>query len=255
VSRARSDHACVGRHANVWPSAARRLFATTSKRVGRAFASSTVWGRRASRSSRGPCGDAGNNPCRRQGDQVVAPTSSGRWLVVEDDHGASGGRRNRATRLRGGRRRRPVVLSPGAHAGMGVPVGEGVRSATLRTIKRRSTPGAGLRPLAPAVAVVDTRPDGALACRPNRACRSRLRRGSQPGGSGSGSVRQAAGRGAAAWYWSATVSLFARVARPHRCVAARVFTTGKMSGDGSSWKFIANAIVTPWGRWRPTNER
>ena len=46
-------------------------------------------------------------------------------------------------------------------------------------------------------------------------------------------------------------SLLARVARPHLCVAASVFTTGKMSGDGSSWKFIANAIVTPWGRWRP----
>jgi hypothetical protein len=35
--------------------------------------SSTVCGRRACRSSRGPCGDAGNNPCRRHGDQVVAP--------------------------------------------------------------------------------------------------------------------------------------------------------------------------------------
>lgn len=40
----------------------------------------------------------------------------------------------------------------------------------------------------------------------------------------------------------------ARVARIHRCVVASVFTTGKMSGDGSSWKFIANANVTPRGR-------
>jgi len=86
---------------------------------------STVCGRRACRSSRGPCGDAGNNPCRRQGDQVVAPSSRGRRLLVEDDHGASGGRRYRAARLRGGRRRRPVVLSQGARPRMGVPVGEG----------------------------------------------------------------------------------------------------------------------------------
>jgi hypothetical protein len=53
------------------PAPARRLFATTSRRVGRAFSSSTVSGRRACRSSRGPCGDAGNNPCRRQEDVVV----------------------------------------------------------------------------------------------------------------------------------------------------------------------------------------
>jgi len=59
---------------------------------GRAFSSSTVRGRRACRSSRGPPGDAGNNPCRRQGDRVVAPGSTGRRLLVEDDHGASGGK-------------------------------------------------------------------------------------------------------------------------------------------------------------------
>ena len=38
-----------------------------------------------------------------------------------------------------------------------VPVGEGVRSATLRTIKGRSTVAAGLRSLSPAAAVVGTR--------------------------------------------------------------------------------------------------
>ena len=54
------------------PAPARRLLATTSGRAGRAFFSSTVCGRRACRSSRGPCGDAGNNPCRRQGHVVVA---------------------------------------------------------------------------------------------------------------------------------------------------------------------------------------
>jgi hypothetical protein len=69
------------------PSDAR--FAMTSRRVGRAF-SSTVCGRRACRSSRGPCGDAGNNPCRRQGDQVVAPSSTGRRLLLRDDHWRSG---------------------------------------------------------------------------------------------------------------------------------------------------------------------
>jgi hypothetical protein len=64
-------------------------FAMTSRRVGRAF-SSTVCGCRACRSSRGPCGDAGNNPCRRQGDQVVAPSSTGRRLLLRDDHWRSG---------------------------------------------------------------------------------------------------------------------------------------------------------------------
>ena len=40
---------------------------------------------------------------------------------------------------------------------MDVPVGEGVPSATLRTIKGSSTVAAGLRSLSPAVAVVGTR--------------------------------------------------------------------------------------------------
>jgi hypothetical protein len=48
------------------------------------------------------------------------------------------------------------------------PVGEGPLG-DAPTIKRRSTPAAGLRSLSPAVAVVGTRPDGALACRPERA--------------------------------------------------------------------------------------
>jgi hypothetical protein len=48
--------------------------------------------------------------------------------------------------------------------------GWGGRAATLRTIKRRST-RARSAPLSPAVAVVRTRPDGALACRPFRASR------------------------------------------------------------------------------------
>jgi hypothetical protein len=86
------------------PAPARRLFATTSRRVGRAFSSSTVSGRRACRSSRGPCGDAGNNPCRRQADQVVAPGSTGRRLV-EDDHCASRGRLRSSAHARTARSR------------------------------------------------------------------------------------------------------------------------------------------------------
>jgi hypothetical protein len=54
------------------------------------------------------------------------------------------GRRYRAARLRGGGRRRPVVLSHTRMPGWTSRWG-GVRSATLRRIKRRSTPGAGLR--------------------------------------------------------------------------------------------------------------
>jgi hypothetical protein len=111
------------------PAPATRLPATTSRRVGRAFSSSTVCGRRACRSSRGPCGDAGNNPCRRQADQVVAPGSTGRRLLVEDDH----------WRLRqdadieqpdcvGGGRRRPVGPLTGRACPDGRPGGGGVRS-------------------------------------------------------------------------------------------------------------------------------
>ena len=104
-------------------------------------------------------------PCRRQGDQVVAPGSTGRRLLVEEVHGASGGRRYRGSpdcvaAAVGGpsssyRARMPEYASRWGR----------VRSATLRTIKRRSTLGAGVRSLSPAVAVVGTRRDGALACR------------------------------------------------------------------------------------------
>lgn len=102
-----------------------------------------------------------------QGDRVVAPGSTGRRLLVEDDHGASRGRRYRAARLRGGRRRRPVVLSqarmPGWTSRLAGPLGH------AQDDQETFDPGAGLRPLSPAVAVVGTRPDGAIACRPGRA--------------------------------------------------------------------------------------
>jgi hypothetical protein len=47
--------------------------------------------------SLGPPSDPRNNPCRRQDDQVVAPSWTRRRLLVEDDHGASGGRRYRGS--------------------------------------------------------------------------------------------------------------------------------------------------------------
>jgi hypothetical protein len=75
--------------------------------------------------SRGPPGDSRNNPCRRQGDQVVAPSSTGSGWWLGTTMAPPAGRRYRAPRLRGGGRRRSVVLSQGARARMGVPVGEG----------------------------------------------------------------------------------------------------------------------------------
>jgi hypothetical protein len=77
---------------------------TTSRSAARGFPSSTgvgathdwrsaalslqlcqgqLGGQCAWRRSRGPGGDPRNNPCRRQGDQVVAPGSTGRRLLVE----------------------------------------------------------------------------------------------------------------------------------------------------------------------------
>ena len=70
--------------------------AMASRRVGRACLLRRDPGRRACRSLRGPCGDAGDNPSRRQEDEGVAPTAAdvrcrGRfrvaaafpWMVVQ----------------------------------------------------------------------------------------------------------------------------------------------------------------------------
>jgi hypothetical protein len=59
---------------------------TTSRDLtaGRDVSSWSVCGRRACRISCDPRADAGNNPCSRQGDQVVAPGSTGRRLLVEE---------------------------------------------------------------------------------------------------------------------------------------------------------------------------
>jgi hypothetical protein len=92
-------------------------------------------GRRACRSSRGPGGDAGNNPCRWQGDRVVAPGSTGRRLLVEDDDGASGGTPILSSPMawrRASAAGRPLT---GRASPDGRPGGGGVRWATLRTIK------------------------------------------------------------------------------------------------------------------------
>jgi hypothetical protein len=56
----RHGHARLGRHANVWPGARRALVRDDVQACRSRLASSTVGGRRACRSSRGPRGDAGN---------------------------------------------------------------------------------------------------------------------------------------------------------------------------------------------------
>jgi hypothetical protein len=134
--------------------------------------SPTVCGRRACRSSRGPCSDAGNNPCRRQGDRVVAPRSTGAgcWLRTTMPPPAAP---ISSSPMAWRRRRRPIVLSPGAHARMGVPVGRGPLG-DAEDHQETVDPRLGLRPLSPAVAVIRTRPDGALACRRQQAHRRTL---------------------------------------------------------------------------------
>jgi hypothetical protein len=112
-----------------------------SRRIGRACPRSTVCGRRACRSLRGPCGDAGNKPCRRQGDQVVAPGST--RLLVEDDYGASGGTPILSSPMAcrpASTARRPLA---GAHARMDVPLEEG--SAGPRSRRSRDVRALGAR--------------------------------------------------------------------------------------------------------------
>ena len=127
--------------------------------LGREFSSAPETG--ACRTSRNPPGDAGNNPCRRQGDQVVAPGSTGRGRLVEDDHRRlPPGRRLRTAGLRCGETWRPVVFSQGARPRMGVSVGEGSAGRRLgraRDVRARAPVCARF---SPAVAVAGTRPDG-----------------------------------------------------------------------------------------------
>jgi hypothetical protein len=95
-----------------------------------------------------------------------ARRGAGCWLRTT--RGASGRTAMSSSRIAWWRpwaARRPLT---GRACPDGRPGGGAVRSATLRTIKRRSTAAAVCARFRPAVAVVGTRPDGALACRPQR---------------------------------------------------------------------------------------
>jgi hypothetical protein len=83
LSMARAQDAPSGRRVNVWPSARQTPPRDDEQACRSSLLLLHMCGRRACRSSRGPCGDAGNIPCRRQGDRVVAPWSKGAaayWL-------------------------------------------------------------------------------------------------------------------------------------------------------------------------------
>jgi hypothetical protein len=106
-----------------------------------------TWHRRGLTIAHWPPG--GHGLIDEQGDQVVASSSTGRRLPVEDDHGASGARRYRAARFAwraASAARRPLTgrACPDGRSG-----GEGVRSAMRWTTKRRSTPRAVRGPRRP----------------------------------------------------------------------------------------------------------
>ena len=176
---------------------ARRSLGTTGRRRGRDFcfstkaalcaASKTLTAHPAGGRTRslGPPRDPRNNPCRRQGDRVVAPGSTGRRLLVEDDRGASGETPISSSPIAWRRASAARHRLTGAHARMDVAVGEG--SAEPRSGRSRDgDPGLRFAPAFARVAVVGTRPDGALACRPFRASAGRAARRSQPGERSSG---------------------------------------------------------------------
>jgi hypothetical protein len=112
-----------------------------------------------------------DDPEKRQDGTAIgswrrAPT--GRPLLVEDDHDASGGTPVLSSRVawrRASAARRPLT---GAHARMDVPVGEGLLGHA-HDDQETFNPGRRLAPASPAVAVVGMSPDGALARRPLRA--------------------------------------------------------------------------------------
>ena len=80
---------------------------------------------------------------KANGSSRRARRGAGCWFG--DDHGASGADIEDSPIARGRRRRARRPLTALA-CPEGVQVGEGIRWATLRAIKRRSNPGAGLRP-------------------------------------------------------------------------------------------------------------
>ena len=116
---------------------------TTSRSLGREFCSPT---------ETGACGTSRAVPAMRATIHVdgKAIRSSrrvrrGRWLLVEGDHWDSGRTPMSSSRVAWRRRRRPVPLLKARAWPDGRPGGAGVRSATLRTVTRRSTVAAGLR--------------------------------------------------------------------------------------------------------------
>jgi hypothetical protein len=122
---------------------------TMRRRAGRDVSSWRVCGRRACRTSCGPRGAAGNNPCSRQGDPVVASGSTGRRLLVEDDHwrlrqDADVGQPDGVAAASAAGR--PLT---GAHARMDVPLREGSagpRSGRSRDVRARAPVCARFRP-------------------------------------------------------------------------------------------------------------
>jgi hypothetical protein len=91
----------------------------------------------------------------------------GRRLLVQDDHGLSGGTPIFSSPMRGGARRRPVVLSQARMPGWTCRWGRGPVGHAQED-QETFDPGRRLHPLSPAIAGVGTRPDRALACRPER---------------------------------------------------------------------------------------
>ena len=62
---------------------------TSALRVGSTMRLAVSGGRRACRTSCGPRGDAGDNPCSRQGDRVVAPGSTACRVLVKDSRSSA----------------------------------------------------------------------------------------------------------------------------------------------------------------------
>jgi hypothetical protein len=117
--------------------------------------------KRGSPTAMGPTTHANGKPTRSS---RRARRGAGCW--VEDDHGASRGRRYRAARLRGGWRRRPSSSHSARVHGWASRWGRGPLGDVGRSGDGR--PRARFAPASLAVAVVRARPDGALACRPTR---------------------------------------------------------------------------------------
>jgi len=115
----------------------------------RKLSTAAMGGGSTCRTSCGPPGDACNNPCRRQADEVVARGSTGPSCWLRTTIGASGRTPISSRRIAWRRRRRRVVLSTRAHARIDVSVGEGFarpRSGQSRDVRPRPPVCARCRP-------------------------------------------------------------------------------------------------------------